>query len=641
MNREIRKIVNKNCAALEKSEMDFESIYNIMFANKNCVLAETNENFRIQKYSYTDVKKMIEKTACALEKKIGATHSYVALEMENCLQWIVAFWAILRSGNKPYLVNCRHTKNLSDTILKSLDIRYIICIGTSQLEGEVIDFNSLGEIKNSTITAEFENEFAISTSATSLEPTVCFYSGKEISLQILDCKGILKKSGKIATHYKGKLKQLAFLPFYHIFGLSAVYFWFTFFGRTLVFLKDFTPETILKTIRKHEVTHIFAVPVLWHTIEKQLVKQVEEKGKKAVAKFENGKKITTALQNIFPVAGSFFAKKIMREVTEKLFGKSVQFCISGGSYLRSSAMELFNALGYSLHNGYGMSEVGITSVELRNKPKDLNKNSIGIPFDSVEYKIDSNNILHIKGDTLCTATLKNGVRTETEGWFCTGDKVTCDNGTYFINGRESDVIIGENGENINPDIIEQNFTFSDADSFCVFGKGDVKNQTVAMVVRINKFLPADRIRNILSEAESTNNSLPLANQIREFYFTYDPLAPETAVKVGRKYLMKEIENNNINLIPFSEIKANIQCETTEKLNEKLSKTISRIISRKTGFSKEEIQPDTHLIADLGISSIQYFSVITELENSFSVSFSLGEENCYTLRDFCTYIERHI
>ena len=73
---------------------------------------------------------------------------------------------------------------------------------------------------------------------------------------------------------KKQLKQLAFLPFYHVFGLFAVYFWFTFFGRTLVFLRDYSADTILKTCRRHQVTHIFAVPMLWHTIEKQVRAEV-------------------------------------------------------------------------------------------------------------------------------------------------------------------------------------------------------------------------------------------------------------------------------------------------------------------------------------------------------------------------------
>ena len=47
-----------------------------------------------------------------------------------------------------------------------------------------------------------------------------------------------------------------------------------------------------------------------------------------------------------------------------------------------------NGIGYNLHNGYGMSEIGITSVELRRKAAQRNQNAVGKPFDSVEYRLD-------------------------------------------------------------------------------------------------------------------------------------------------------------------------------------------------------------------------------------------------------------
>ena len=149
----------------------------------------------------------------------------------------------------------------------------------------------------------FEDEIAFSSSATSMIEVVCFCNGLQISEQILDFGSIVKRDPSITAHYKGSLKQLAFLPFYHVFGLFAVYFWFTFFGRTLVFLKDYSAETILKTCRRHEVTHIFAVPMLWHTIEKQVVAAAREQGEKQLKKLQKGIGFATKLQNVFPNMG--------------------------------------------------------------------------------------------------------------------------------------------------------------------------------------------------------------------------------------------------------------------------------------------------------------------------------------------------
>ena len=212
MKREIKQLIRRGCAMMEQSKGSFEEIYEWMFSHGEKILAEGNDGFRTYSYTYNRTKAMIEEVSAALYKRIGATGQYVALEMENCIQWIVGFWAILRSGNKPYLVNCRHPKALSDGILKTLQIQYILALQPSKLQGETLLYSSLKGAEP--FGGAFENEIAFSTSATSLKETVCFYTGKEITKQLLNVKGILKNSKRMAAHFKGSLKNLAFLEIF-------------------------------------------------------------------------------------------------------------------------------------------------------------------------------------------------------------------------------------------------------------------------------------------------------------------------------------------------------------------------------------------------------------------------------------------
>ena len=286
IKKELQDYIDYNINALLSSERDFKAIYEIMFRDNGLILAETEIDYRIRKYSYAEVKGYIENASAFLFSKTGATHGYVALEMENCLEWIVAFWAILKSGNRPFLVNCRHPLSLSRSILDTLGIKTIIGMKETKLKGDFIDFSEFDLTDDSYPKCPedvFENEFAISTSATSLHQSICFYTGAETSRQILDAESIVKESPRMATGYNGAIKQLAFLPFYHVFGLFAVYFWFAFFGRTFVFLKNYSPDTIVRTCRRHEVTHIFAVPLLWHTVEEKIQKGVRMMPESVVA----------------------------------------------------------------------------------------------------------------------------------------------------------------------------------------------------------------------------------------------------------------------------------------------------------------------------------------------------------------------
>lgn len=630
MNRELKRIVAGNLLALKNSAQDFESIFRIIFSHEELVFSESDDGFRICRTTYGEVRRMCEETSAGLHARIGATHGYVGLEMENCLEWIVAFWAILRSGNKPYLINCRHPQELSAKIIKSLGIRYVIGLQPTQLDAEYLDFTELRS--SAPFAGEFENELALSTSATTLHEVVCFYTGAEVAAQLLNTEDVLRRSPEMAWHYHGSLKQLAFLPFYHVFGLFAVYFWFAFFNRTFVFLRDLSPDTILKTCQRHEVTHIFAVPMLWHTIEKKIWRQAKQEGKEK--SLTSGLRFCTALQNVFPHMGLRLSQRVMGSVTKRLFGRSIRFCISGGSYLRDSALYLLNGIGYPVHNGFGASETGITSVDLRNRPKYLNRNSIGQPFESVEYRLSDAGTLQIRGSSICGRMMVDGVPTETGEWFETGDVVSCRDGEYYIRGRLGDIVIGANGENINPDVLEQKLELPDAERFSVLGLPSDEGETLSLVVQLNAYLPAKRVRATLEAALRANETLPSASRIRRFYCTYDAIASATAVKVGRNYLLRGVKDGSIRLTPFSELTLPEE-ETDFNADSPLARKVREVIVRELDLPEAQIAPNAHVVHDLGADSLRYFSLITAIAEEFP---ELPAKDCYTLREFCEWIE---
>lgn len=639
MKKELKKLLRTNREQLEASCKDLKSIFSIMFQAGDRVLCETNDGFRIQKHTYDQIRQKICRVAGALYAKIGATHEYVALEMENSPDWVTAFWAVLMSGNKPYLVNMRYPDSLTEGILKTLKVKYILCAEQTKLSGQVVTMSDL-EGEYPTVPEDvFENELAFSSSATSMNEVVCFYSGYQIAEQILNFKRIVKESPRIASHYKGQLKQLAFLPFYHVFGLFAVYFWFTFFGRTLVFLRDYSAETILKTCRRHNVTHIFAVPMLWHTVEKQVWAEVAKQGAKKEKKLRRGLALMTKLQNLFPKLGAKVAKRLLHQVTDKLFGRSVMFCINGGSYLRDSAMELMNGIGYCMHNGYGMSEIGITSVELRHRPKDRNRNSIGRPFDSVSYRLDEEGILQVKGSSVCVKKLVNGQPVALSDWFDTGDRMECVDGYYFIHGRRSDTVIGDNGENINPDMVEKVFMPESVQQYSVLGLPGENGQELALVAQINPYTTGVMARAIREYFYGVNDTLPTAMAVKSFYFTFDELAPPTAVKVSRAQLLEKIKNGQVKLTSFQEFRAE---DASGEEGSALLRQVCKIIAGVLEIDESTVGAESHIFYDLGATSIQYFSIVSALAEEFSITeYNSGETYRYTPKEICEYIERKL
>ncbi len=636
MTKGIKKVLKENSIMLENSKKDLNAILHITFRDRNQILCETNDGFRIQSYTYGQIYEIICSVANALYAKVGATHNYIALEMENSPEWIVAFWAILKSGNKPYLVNTRYPDSLTNRILKTLQVEYILCSQSTQLAGKGIAITELNGAHPAVPEDVFENELAFSSSATSMNEVICFYSGYQIAEQILNFKRIVKESPAIANHYKGRLKQLAFLPFYHIFGLFAVYFWFSFFNRTFVFLRDYSAETILKTCRRHQVTHIFAVPVLWHTIEKQVASEVAKQGPKKEKKFKRAMAFTNGLQNLFPGLGNNFSKVLLRQITNKLFGPSVMFCINGGSYVRDSALALLNGIGYNMHNGYGMSEIGITSVELRRRPRDRNRNSIGQPFDSVQYRLDEAGILQVRGTSLCTRKLVNGEEVLLGEWFNTGDRMECLDGHYYIKGRISDTVIGENGENINPDMIEKAFMPEGVRQFSVLGLPGADGQVLSAVAQISPYTTQAVANRIKDYFYRINDTFPKATAIQNFYFTFDAMTPPNAIKVSRTQLTKKIENGQVKLISFHQFQTeHAGADGQSALLQQVCNLVAQVLQKDVS----EVGAQSHIFYDLGATSIEYFSILSAIAEHFSITeYSSTDAYRYTPKEICEYIE---
>lgn len=636
MRKEYRQLLNHNREGLKASDRTMKSIYSFTFHPKDNILCEGHDGLRTYTYTYGQMDEKIRRVAAGLYAKLGATGAYIALEMDNSPQWIAGFWGILMSGNKPYLVNLRYPDALTEGILKTLNIRYTLCMGESRLRAEALDIAQLEGDFPAVPQEVFADEIAFSSSATSMNEVICFYTGAQLSEQMLAYQDIFAWAPRITHHYKGRLKLLAFLPFYHVFGLVAVCMWFAFFGRTLVFLRDYNPDTILKTCRRHQVTHIFAVPMLWHTIEKKVWANAREQGQED--KFRKTLKFTTAVQNVFPYFGAWLAKRLLGSVTDKLFGKSVIFCISGGSSLRPSALELMNGLGYGLHNGYGMSEVGVPCVETRRTPKACNRGSIGKPVSSVSFRLDEEGVLYIKSPYLCTHKLVNGQAQQTPEWFCTGDIMVCRDGYYYIQGRKGDVVIGENGENINPDTVEATFTLEGAKQLCVLGLEDSQGQSLSLVVQVSPYVTEQTVEAIKTRAYALNDQLPTAMAVKKFYFTFDELSPPTAIKVSRTQLIAKIKNGQVKLTPF----AQLQLTGCEGEDTPLLRRIRGIIAKELDCEESAIGINSHIFYDLGASSLQYFAIVSAISAEFGVTeYNTGEIYCYTPKEICAYLEKKL
>lgn len=623
----------QNVQMLKQSKQQFKDIYRIIFADGSRACFENATMLRIHTITNDAARQKIERLAAALAAKIGKTGAYIGLYGVNSERWILLFWAILRSGNHAYLINTRQPRAFTESVLLTLGADTVVCCDeTVPLDATVITFVELDTLAADTMPlpedSPFGNELALTTSGTTLQQKICVYRGENFAEQLCGTPALVKQNPGLIERYEGKFKQLAFLPLYHIFGFSAMYLWYAFLGAAIVFPPSYAPDVLLRTVRRHEVTHVFAVPLLWHGIEKSVRKNISKQDEQTQKKFHQAIDLSIRLQRALPKAGRAMASRMLSDVRAKLFGESVRFCITGGSGIEPSTLHLINALGYPLYNGYGMSEIGITSVELSRDFITRLRGTIGHPFPFVEYRADENGHLLVKGCASCDHMIIDGVKQPMYEWFDTGDIVRAEeDGRYSFEGRVSDVIIGEDGENINPDMIRAAFHLPNAKAFEVLA--DPNSGLPMLLVCIDKTVTNSEWQELQDHINEDNADLPHALRVRNVKFTFDPLLRESDIKISRTYLSLAIRAGHIAL--FDHYRSD---DTQTGNDSSIKQRLRELIATTLEIDACAVSDTANFFSDLGGSSLDYYTLIGYIDEQFGIRLPFDNGNfTYCLNDF--------
>ena len=184
--------------------------------------------------------------------------------------------------------------------------------------------------------------------------------------------------------------NLAFLPFHHIFGSTAMIVMLA-CGVATAFPDGL--RYVAQNLKEYKVSVFIGVPLLVEAIYKKVEQGIEKKGKTKTVEF--AKKISNFLLK-FKID---IRRKLFKEIIYEL-GGDLRFVVSGGAPLDRRVAKGFNEVGIKLVQGYGLTETSpVISAENDRK---VRYGSIGIPMDNVEVEFenkDENGIgeLKVKG----------------------------------------------------------------------------------------------------------------------------------------------------------------------------------------------------------------------------------------------------
>jgi len=630
--KSIDDLVQYKLSLIQGPEYSFDRLFDLMFSERENVFFEQSKGFESRKITYGEAyDKVCELTGPVHGAVPAPQGAVVGLYMENGPEWIEFFWAILRCGWNPLLLNPRLGKTVLEGILADCGA-FAVLSDSDSFSVKTVLTSEIGVkyADDGFVPGSFGEELKITSSGTSRHVKICSYTAKQICRQIVDSGSIIAECVQMKTHYHGSIKQLTLLPFCHIFGLTAVYFWFGFFSRSFVALPNMAPDTVVSTIRGHEVTHIFAVPLFWEKIYDTAIKTIKNRGEKTWKKFCKGMDIYRKLYR-FPALQRAFSKKCMKEIRDNLFGESLCMMICGGGAISTDVLEFFNAVGYHLVNGYGTTEAGITSVETGSDQRLINSGTVGKPFGVVRYQL-KNGELQIAGDSISPKIQCGTDVRDNDGWYCTGDLAHESNGHYYIDGRMDDLIVSPSGENLNPVLIEQQLQTEGIHRLCL-----IRSEKDGVVLLASKEISNRSDDELKAALREKAEAAKVLGEIRKIVLLDRDLIAEGDFKIDRRGIIEQYENGSFE----SEAEGSVSPEKIGAGMQQLVCGIRAIFAGSLNKEESAVSLNANFFTDLGGDSLSYLGMVAELEDKYGVRFpSAGEKSLASVAEIAEFVLEH-
>lgn len=627
---------------LKNTSMKMEDIFRLTMNenSKQRAAIYINDKGKNRHYKYSKMKKHAYQFASIIahdlyQEKKGCP---IVLKLANCPRWGELFWAILMAGYKPLLIDAKTAKEGTQNLIKQA--KAIAIITDDVYEYDVLKIPLSEFIENRlhqsySFAPTWEDEVIFCSSGTTGDVKLMVFNGQNLCYQI--CSSLdMGDTTKDLMYPKsmGKIRILAMIPFHHIFGFVAVFLWFSYYGKTLVYPPSMSAAEIQKICQKNKVSHIFSVPLFWDSlalaIERKAALETPNKQKlfNACVGYHTGKLSKEE-------AGQGAAAIVKDTIQRGLLGTAVRYCISGGGYLNNKTATIINGVGYPLYNGYGMTEIGVTSVELSPDVEIRLKGSIGKPLHGVEYKIKPTDKkkkdrgeLFVKSKAIHVREIIAGEERETEfdeeGYFATGDIAEKDmSNNYYIKGRIKDIIINADGENIFPDELELFYKkIEGIKNLCVLGVAikASQNEDIVLVLEVDNAISDEDLKRIEKEALEVGQHLPKGTKISKIYLSRNKLPLANNMKVKRFVIKKAIESKSKDYILLG---AKKEVKKFEGFDEETIKSILEpmrdIFSKILILPKFKIEDNAHWINDLGGDSMNYVELVLKVQDTFNVT----------------------
>ena len=558
----------------------------------------------------------------------GKKYQKIAIHAENSEDWVFAFYAGWK--NNCIVVPVDFLSSIDDVshILNDCtpDLIFISPTTAAKFERVKSNLNYKPQIVNfNDLKLEINNEAFEWNVPQDIEKTavIIYTSGTTGSPKgvMLSYKNLLANIEAVSEKVKIFTKDrqaLLLLPLHHIFPLAGSMMAPLTVGGTVVMSPSMQSSDLLETLKNNKVNIMIGVPRLYDLLYKGLKSKINA---------------SISGKIVFSIVKALHSKKIAKKVLKKVhegFGGHLEFLVCGGAALNKETGAFFHALGFEVLEGFGMTEASPMITFTR--PGKVKIGSPGFVLPGLSVEIRDNEIC-AKGDNIMKGYYNRLEETNDvlkDGWLYTGDLGRFDKKGYlYITGRKKEIIVTQNGKNINPVELEE------------------KLEKISLINEAGVFLHNDLLHTvILPDYESLANS-NIKNP--ETYFK-ETVMPDfnkelTSYKRIMKYSLIKEEIPRTRLGKIQRFKLIDLFEKPVKNDKKTNDPKSEeYVVIKTFIESQidmTISPDDHLEYDIALDSLGKITLIDFIERTFGVK--IEEENLLkfpSIRKMVDYIKEH-
>ncbi|WP_297493170.1 AMP-binding protein [Persephonella sp.] len=528
----------------------------------------------------------------------------VCIYSYNRPEWIYSFFAVWEKGGIPVPIDFMSEPEEIKYIIQDCQPRFIFtekerietlkkAISLSEHKPDILIYEEIKKTKKEYKKPEKkldDTAVILYTSGTTGKPKGVMLTYKNLLSNINGLKKTEIADSSDST--------VAILPFHHSYPLMVSMLFPLHIGAGISFIEKLSAEEIIKTLQKDKITVLIGVPRLYQLFHRKIFQEIN-KNRLAKVLFLIAKKINNRR----------LSKAIFRKV-HQTFGGNIKYFVSGGAKLDVDIAKDLWALGFTIIEGYGLTET--SPIVSFNPPEKIKLGSAGKPIEGVSVKIEDGEIV-VKGNNIMKGYWKKPEETAKvirNGWFYTGDLGHIDQEGYiYITGRKKDIIVLPSGKNINPEEIEQK----------LLKKSELVKEVAVILEngRLTAIIYPDF--DLISEKgivniqetikwnviDPVNRELPDYKRISGIIIVRKEL-PKTRLGKVRRFLLdqflKETEKPKIVKEP--------DYEEYRTLKDYL-KTVT----------KREIYPYQHIEIDLGLDSLEKVELLSFIENSFGIKLT--------------------